>query len=54
MNDLVILFVERDGMGVQEAKRHVRNLQNRVANGDDIMEIAYEEMLEADYLVYIS
>ncbi len=49
-SELVRVFVQRDGMTVQEALDHVAEMRQRIAEGEDPEEVLYNEGLEPDYI----
>jgi len=50
LSELVEIFMNRDEMTEQEAKEYVKELQGRVADGENPEEVLYDEGLEPDYI----
>ena len=48
--ELVKIFMERDGLTKAEAIDLVREMRQRVWEGEDPEEVLYEEGLEPDYI----
>ena len=51
MNELVRIFMERDGMTKEEAKEYVSDMRERVWEGENPEEVLAEEGLEPDYIL---
>ena len=50
VSELVQIFMDRDDMTEQEAKDYVKELRERVADGENPEEVLYDEGLEPDYI----
>ena len=44
------ILIERDGMSAAEADEEIREMKNRVMEGEDPEEILYDIGLEPDYI----
>jgi len=49
--DLIKIFMQRDDMTEDEARRTLKYMRERVAEGEDPEEVLYEEGLEPDYVL---
>ena len=47
--NLIKIFMERDGMSLQEAEEQVESMKEEVALGANPEDILFEEGLEPDY-----
>ena len=48
--ELVKIFMERDGLTAAEAKDLVKEMRQRVYEGENPEDVLYEEGLEPDYI----
>lgn len=53
MTELVKVLMNRDGITRQEAEEMRRDMQERMAEGEDPEELLYEVGLEPDYIMDI-
>ena len=50
MNQIATILRRRDGLSVEEAQETVKEMRERVRQGEDPEELLYELGLEPDYL----
>jgi hypothetical protein len=49
-NEIIKIFMEREEMTIQEAKKELKEMKNRVLYGENPEDVLLEYCLECDYI----
>jgi hypothetical protein len=49
-NEIIEIFIQRDEMTIQEARKELKEMKNRVLYGENPEDVLNEYCLESDYI----